>query len=127
MSLPLRPLPRTRADGDTAAPAFAPRMGRGLLTLVACHCKAGLQVQACDGAWLDVPLGYGRVALLPGFSLHYALGGVIRPAVYRVAPGSSGVFGQGLVALEFELCCHPAAVVDPAAVLRGASAAVLAR
>ncbi|KXZ48775.1 hypothetical protein GPECTOR_25g359 [Gonium pectorale] len=70
------------------------------------------------GEWADVPLGPGRVAVLVGFSLSYALGGLVRPALHRVAPG-----GPRRVSLAYELCFRPGARIDPAEGLRKSATA----
>ncbi|PNW70353.1 hypothetical protein CHLRE_17g716451v5 [Chlamydomonas reinhardtii] len=121
--------------------AFAPHHDRGVLTLVASAQEQGLQVRlpqqgqgagAAAGAWVDVPLGPGRVAVLCGYSLSYALGGLLQPALHRVRPvavaggggaagGSAATAGSGRVSLAYELCVRPNAFVDPAAVTQGAA------
>ena len=121
--------------------AFAPHHDRGVLTLVASAQEQGLQVRlpqqgqgagAGAGAWVDVPLGPGRVAVLCGYSLSYALGGLLQPALHRVRPvavaggggaagGSAATAGSGRVSLAYELCVRPNAFVDPAAVTQGAA------
>ncbi|KXZ48774.1 hypothetical protein GPECTOR_25g358 [Gonium pectorale] len=113
-------------EGGSLALAFAAHHDRGVLTLVASNQPGGLQVQLPPGAgaghgggggeWADVPLGPGRVAVLVGFSLSYALGGLVRPALHRVAPG-----GPRRVSLAYELCFRPGARIDPAEGLREAA------
>ncbi|PNH08482.1 Small ubiquitin-related modifier 2 [Tetrabaena socialis] len=134
------------ASYSAAAPpdslAFAPHHDRGVLTLVASDEVAGLQALlqpprrdaradgsaagpsengAGAGEWADVPLGPRRVAVLAGYSLSYALGGLLRPNLHRVTPPGSGAGSSGRVSLAYELCFRPAALVDPAAVLREAA------
>ncbi|KAG2492558.1 hypothetical protein HYH03_009220 [Edaphochlamys debaryana] len=71
------------AGPSPSALAFAPHHDRGALTLVASTQAQGLQVAGPGGAWLDVPLGPGRVAVLCRYSLSYALGGLLRPVLHR--------------------------------------------
>ncbi|KXZ48770.1 hypothetical protein GPECTOR_25g354 [Gonium pectorale] len=120
--------PDVAEEEGPPALAFAAHHDRGVLTLVASNQTGGLQVQLPPGAgggggegvgeWADVPLGPGRVAVLVGFSLSYALGGLVRPALHRVAPG-----GPRRVSLAYELCFRPGARIDPAEVLREAATA----
>ncbi|KAG2492557.1 hypothetical protein HYH03_009219 [Edaphochlamys debaryana] len=104
------------AGPSPSALAFAPHHDRGALTLVASTQAQGLQVAGPGGAWLDVPLGPGRVAVLCRYSLSYALGGLLRPVLHRVRP-----CGCGRVSAAYELCLRPSAVVDPGAVTQGAA------
>ncbi|KAG2492494.1 hypothetical protein HYH03_009159 [Edaphochlamys debaryana] len=111
---------RASKSGADAAPdalAFAPQRGRGALTLLASPEAQGLQVAGPGGAWLDVPLGPGRVAVLCGHSLSYALGGLLRAPPHRLLPGS----GAAGLSLGLELCPRPCAEVDPGALLEGAA------
>ncbi|KAG2424309.1 hypothetical protein HYH02_015199 [Chlamydomonas schloesseri] len=129
--------------------AFAPHHDRGVLTLVASAAQQGLQVQVkqqqqegpgAEAAWVDVPLGPGRLAVLCGYSLSYGLGGMLQPVLHRVQPrpqqpqpeaaagavaGARGVGGGGgRVSLAYELCFRPNACVDPAGIMEGAAAEV---
>ncbi|GFR40533.1 hypothetical protein Agub_g1105 [Astrephomene gubernaculifera] len=113
---------RYSPDAPADSLAFAPHHDRGVLTLVASNQVRGLQVQqrgsGAEGGWVDVPLGPGRVAVLAGYSLSYALGGLLQPVLHRVLPCSDAA---GRVSVTFELCCRPSALVDPEAILREAA------
>ncbi|PNH07613.1 hypothetical protein TSOC_005920 [Tetrabaena socialis] len=115
--------------------AFAPHHDRGVLTLVASACEAGLQVwlpaaapggaglaaAGGGGGWMDVPLGPGRVAVLVGYSLSYALGGLLQPTLHRVRPLTVAGAPLRRLSLAFKLRFRPSARVDPAAVLQEAA------
>lgn len=73
--------------GDGRLDGADPHVDRGILTLIVSDKKEGLRVRRRDGSWMNVVLGPGRVAVIPGETLEHALGGAIVATTHSVDLG----------------------------------------